>query len=372
MQQVLLGWLIFHMTDSSAMVGVMFAARSAPNLFVGLAAGSVADWLDRRTLMRASVGGMALIALAVAALLFANSLLVWELILSAFLFGGMQAFHTAARQAYAYDIVGPDGAASGIALITMAQRTGGIFGALLGGGLIQVWGPGTTFVAMAAAYTLGGLGLSVLRSAGESAPLERQPILENLRAYFKELRSNRTLLSLIITTGAAEMLGFSHQAILPVLARDVLNIDAAGLGVLTAFRFLGGALGVVMITALGGIRRRGILLLVVLAMFGLGQILLSQAPGFGVALLLVMLVNMMGSSTDILHHTLLQQSVPNEQRGRAMGSWIMGTGMAPAGQLEIGYVAAATTARIALLTNGIALGALALLLFLGMPRLRRL
>ena len=372
MQQVLLGWLIFDMTDSSAMVGVLFAVRSAPNLFVGLAAGSFADWLDRRSLMRVSVGGMALVALVMAALLFTGSLRVWELMLSAFLLGGLQAFHMAARQAYAYDIVGPSAAVNGIALITMAQRIGGIIGAVLAGVLIHVWGPGTAFVAMAAAYTLGTLGLLRLRYPGESAPIEKQPVLENLRSYFKELRSNRTLLSLIVTTGAAEVVGFSHQAILPVLARDVLHIGALGLGVLTAFRFLGGALGVVIIAALGGIQRRGLLLLAILAMFGVSQMLLSRAPGFEIALLLVMLVNSMGSATDILHHTLLQLSVPNEQRGRAMGSWIMGTGMAPVGHLEIGYVATVASARIALLTNGIALAALAVLMLLAMPRIRRL
>ena len=141
---------------------------------------------------------------------------------------------------------------------------------------------------------------------------------------------------------------------------------------LTAFRFLGGALGVVIIAALGGIQRRGLLLLAILAMFGVSQMLLSRAPGFEIALLLVMLVNSMGSATDILHHTLLQLSVPNEQRGRAMGSWIMGTGMAPVGHLEIGYVATVASARIALLTNGIALAALAVLMLLAMPRIRRL
>ena len=80
----------------------------------------------------------------------------------------------------------------------------------------------------------------------------------------------------------------------------------------------------------------------------------------------------MATRTDILHHTLLQLSVPNDQRGRAMGAWIVGIGMAPMGQLEIGYLAVPTGSRIALLTNGLALAIGALVLGIVMPRIRRL
>jgi hypothetical protein len=69
---------------------------------------------------------------------------------------------------------------------------------------------------------------------------------------------------------------------------------------------------------------------------------------------------------------MLQFSVANEQRGRAMGSWIVGTGTAPIGHLEIGHLASLTTARLALLVNGIALLLLPLAIAVLLPRLRRL
>ena len=69
------------------------------------------------------------------------------------------------------------------------------------------------------------------------------------------------------------------------------------------------------------------------------------------------MINIMATATDILHHTLLQLSVPNDQRGRAMGAWIVGIGMAPIGQLEIGYLSGLANSRIALLTNGLVLAA---------------
>ena len=372
MQQVLLGWLVFEMTNSSGMVGVVFAARSVPNLIVGFAAGAITDRLDRRTVMRIATWGMLLVTLALALLLYDDRLTVWHLMLATFLMGTLQAFYMTSRQAYVYDIVGSGGVVNGIALVFLAQLVGGIFGALLAGGSIDWWGPGTSFLVMSVSYGLGAFGLYGLRRRGESAPQTREPMSQNLLNYFRELRTNRVMLSLMISTTAAEVLGFSHQVMLPVLAKDVLHIGPTGLGVLTAFRFLGGALGAAVLTAIGEVRHRGLLLLAVLALFGVGQMLLSQSSSFWMALLFVIFINVMATATDILHQILLQFSVPNQQRGRAMGSWIAGIGTAPVGQLEIGYLATVTSARLALLTNGIGLAVLSIVLGVLLPRLRRL
>ena len=381
MQQVLLGWLILDITGSAAMVGVIYAVRSLPNLVVGLAAGSITDRFDRRRIMRYSCAALLLLSLLMAWALFDGrltaemgglTLLVWLLLLSTFLMGVAQAFYMTARQVYVYDIVGPRRAVNGIALVSLAQWVGGIIGSLLTGGLIAWQGPAAAFLVMGLTYLVGVALMYGLRRAGAAAPRQREPLLQNLLNYFRALKNNRVMLSLIISTAGAEILGFSHQALLPILAVEVLGVGAVGLGLLTAFRFLGSALGVFAVVGLERVRRRGLLLLTVIALFGLGQIMLSQAPTFWVAVIFVVFINLMASATDILHHALMQFSVSNQERGRAMGSWIIGIGAAPLGQLEGGYLADATNARIALLVNGAALITLALLMGVILPRLRRL
>ena len=277
-----------------------------------------------------------------------------------------------ARQMYVYDIVGGHRAINGIALVSLAQWVGGIIGSLATGALIAWEGPAAAFLVMGLTYSVGILIMYWLRHAGAAAPPVREPILENLLNYFGALRRNRAMLSLIISTAGAEMLGFSHQVMLPILAKEVLGVGAFGLGLLTAFRFLGSALGVFTVAGMERIRRKGVLLLCVIGMFGVGEILLGQSPFFWVAVICVMFINSLASATDILHHTLLQLSVSNEQRGRAMGSWIFGVGMAPVGQLEVGFLAGETGSRTALLLNGAALIALAVAMGVLMPRLRRL
>ena len=371
MQQVLLGWLVFEMTGSGGMVGAIYAARSAPNLVVGLAAGPIADRVDRRTMLRASVWGMGAVALAMALLLGTGQLLVWHLVIGAILLGTLQAFYTISRQVYVYDVVGAGGAINGIAMINLAQRVGQVMGSLAGGVLIA-WEPALSALVMGVSYIFGALILYRLRQAGDSAPPTREPLKENLANYFRSLRNNRVMLSLMISTAAAEMLGFSHQVMLPILAKEVLQVGPVGLGILTAFRFVGGAVGVLVLTLLGEVRHRGTILLVALALFGVGEVLLGQAPNYVMAVVFVTMINSMAAVTDVLHQSLLQLSVSNEQRGRAMGSWIVGIGTAPVGQLEVGYLAELTNARIALLVNGLALATLALVMAVSMPRLRQL
>ena len=371
MQQVLLGWLVLSMTDSSSMVGVLFAVRSLPNLLVGFAAGAITDRLDRRILMRVMVCGMALVAWLIAWLVWMEQMALWPLLLCAGLFGLLQAFEFTARQAYTCDVVGLSGAVQGLALLSIAQRLGGVLGSLLAGAALQWWGTSVSFLLMGISYGGGAVALWALRHRGAAAPRVKESMWHNVVAYGQELRTNRLMQSLMLSTAGAELLGFSHQVLLPILAKDVLHSGAAGLGILTAARSLGGVVGSGILTALSPTAPRRVIA-------GNARVLWGWASGAGACSLFLAGRRMCdvhqyyGRSRGLLHMVLLQHSVANEQRGRAMGAWVVGSGTAPVGHLEIGYLAGVAGARLALLLNGVALMGLAGAFALCLPRLRRL
>lgn len=371
-QQVILGYMVLELTDSHVMVGVVYAARSGPNLLVGLLAGSLTDRIDRRTLMKITIWAMSVISFSVGILLYLDYLTVWGIICATFCLGSFQAFYMTARQVYVYDLVGSSGAVNGIAVISFAQRMGQVLGAIAAGGFIHWAGSTFTFVFMGGCYVLGAATIYYLKHKGQSAPVFNEGLRDNIVNYFMALKHNKLMLSLIISTAAAETFGFSHQVLLPILAQDVLKVGPIGLGVLTAFRFIGGAVGVIGLAAISELISRGKLLLTVLFLFGVGQVFMSFAGTLWVALFFVTLTNMMAAASDVLHQSLLQLSVPNEQRGRAMGSWIVGIGSAPLGQLQIGYISGVTSPPISLLINGFMLVGIAIAIGAGLPRLRKL
>lgn len=369
---VIIGWLVLDMTGSALLVGAAFAVRSAPNLIVGLAAGPITDRYDRRILMKIAVIGLMLTALTLSGLVYFDVITISNLLCGVFFLGAFQAMYMTARQAYVYDIVGANRAISGLALIGLAQRISQLIGALLAGTTILHIGGSGPFLAMAIGYLIGLTCIFMLVEVGDSAPDRQETIVENLINYFKALRSNRLLLSLMISTAGAEILGFSHAVILPILALQVLDVGPEGLGLLTASRFVGATVGIAGLAIAGDVKRPGALLLTTMFFFGISQIVLGYAQTFWVAVTLVAIVNIMATMSDVLHQSLLQLSVSNEQRGRAMGSWIIGIGTAPIGQSEVGLLAGATDSKTALLINGASLAILALIMAALLPKLRKL
>ncbi|PYM33342.1 MAG: hypothetical protein DME15_11515 [Candidatus Rokuibacteriota bacterium] len=193
--------------------------------------------------------------------------------------------------------------------------------------------------------------------------------------FVTAMRKDRVLPALMLLTGAAEILGFSHQALLPSLARDVLGVGPEGLGVLNAARAVGGILGLVVVSMLGPVHGGGTLFLAVLLAFGASLVVLGLAPyvmAFTGVVVVLVVVNASGALSDLLSQSLMQLSAPAELRGRAGGAWVVAIGLAPLGQLQIGALASMFSVSVALGASGLALAALAGAAALVFPRVRRL
>ncbi|MCH8309729.1 MAG: MFS transporter, partial [Chloroflexi bacterium] len=133
MEHVALGWLVLELTDSPFMVGVASAARMAPFFFLGIVSGAVADRVERRMFLRLLALAGVIISGLTAVVLFRDTEQVWPIILLAMGMGCVWAFTMTMRQAYTFDIVGPQAALNGLALTSLSQRVGGVMGALMAG-----------------------------------------------------------------------------------------------------------------------------------------------------------------------------------------------------------------------------------------------
>ena len=371
-EQVVLGWLVLELTNSPLMVGLALGLRMAPMLLVGIPAGVAADRGDRRRLVQATSVGQAGASAVLGLLALLGAVEVWHLLLLTFVSGSIRALHQTARQSYAHDLVGGAGLLDGLALMGLAMRLGGLLGSLVAGALIARGGPGAAYLVVAAGY-LASAGALERAGAGRR---ERAPTVDSawrsVVDFLGVVRHHRVLPLLIALTAAGEALGFSHQALLPSLARDVLGVGPAGLGAMTAARSIGGILGIALVTQLGQVRGSGALFLAVLAVFGGSLVALGAAPGFLSVLLILVAANAMGASSDVLSQSLIQLSVPGELRGRAGGAWVVAIGIGPLGQLQIGALASLAGVGIALAASGAALVAVVAAGALCFPRLRRL
>ena len=372
MERVSLGWLVYDMTESSFMVGVSAAATTAPFFFLGIVSGAIADWADRRLILRFLALGSSLVAGLMALVLLTDVVRIWHVMALSLVAGSAWALILAVWQAYTYDIVGPDKALNGMALTSVALSLGGIVGSIAGGALISSIGVGSQYLVVAASYGLAVVVLMGTRSVGRAAVRERSSVLANLVGYVELLRTNRTLMTLMLMTAAIEIFGFTHHTLLPVIAKEVLGVGSTGLGAMVAVSQVGGMLGVMLLAGLGDFRRKGILLFGIATAFGLGLMGLSLVTHMLLFLVVLAFANACASSVDTLNRTLMQSNVSNEQRGRAMGSWVLSIGTAPPGHIGVGALAGVLGAKGALLVNGGALAFVGISAALGLPKIRRL
>ena len=371
-EQVVLGWLTLELTDSPLMVGVALGMRMAPLLVVGLPAGVLADRVDRRRLLNLTSAAMAGTTAAMGGLTLLDRVGVAHVLGLTFAAACARGLHQAARQSYAHDLLGGARLIDGLALVGLAMRLGGLVGSLLVGSLIARLDPGVAYLAVAAGYLSAVLALWSGPAAPPGARAAADPVWQSVVGFVGLVRRDRLLPVLVALTAGSEILGFSHQALLPSLARDVLRVGAEGLGAMTAARSVGGMLGIVLVSRLGRLRGNGPLFLAVLFAFGGSMVGLAAAPGFLWVLLLLVLVNALGGMSDILSQSLIQLSVPSALRGRAGGAWVVAIGTAPLGQLQVGAVASWLGVGAALVASGVALMAVAALGALLAPRLRTL
>ena len=339
MEQVSVGWLIYELTGSEFMVGVGAAARMLPFFVLGMLSGAIADRWDRRTLLRIGTVGASAAAFVMALLLLFDLANEWVIIALVLALGSAMAFTITVRQTFTYDIVGSGYALNGLALGAMAMQGGGIVGSLVSGAVIEFVGPGWQFLASSGAYLLSAAATMTMVNPGRALRTSAESVLQNLVGYARLVREHRLILALMVLTATTEVLGFTHMTLLPVFAKDVLHVGPTGLGIMTAGRQAGGLLGLWILAGFGTTRRKGLLMFATAIGFGAGMMAFSLTANLYTFLMVLLFVNACAMAVDTLYKAMMQDLVPDEERGRAMGSWVLSVGFAPVGHVGVGALA---------------------------------
>ena len=355
MEHVALGWLVVEMTDSPFMVGVAMAIRMLPMFLFGVFSGFFADNFDRRIMLRLVTFISGVIPIFLGLLLIIDQVNILILLVFYMFSGTAFAFILTLRQTYIYDVVGESGVVTGLSLLQIFSQFGGIFGSFLSGWLIQEFNVGIQYIAIGL-FSFGSfLILLNVRTPGEFRGDQSDSFIDSMTNYFKLLKNHSILITLMILVSMSEIFGFTHMTLVPVFSKDVLYLGAFGLGVLTSIRQLGGFAGLVALTVFQSYKFKGLLVLLITTIFGLTQIAAYFSSSFISFAIILFLINASAMSADTLFKSLMQVSVPNKDRGTAMGSWVLSIGTAPLGHLGLGAIADMRGAKFGFLFNGVIL-----------------
>ena len=241
-----------------------------------------------------------------------------------------------------------------------------------GGLLIEAVGTGATFIAAGCAAAAGLVAIAFIRTA--AGPRQRSgSVLDNLIAGIRLILGSHIIVTLLVMAMAMEAFGFGMQSLLPVFASEaVFNVGARGLGVMTASVRLGGIAAAVALAVIPELRRRGLVLLVLLALASLFVAGFSQAPAFPLALVVLAFLGMVLFSYDTLQIVVLQQSVPEEMRGRAVGAQVVMFGLGTPGAMALGALSLVVGVQVAVGLGAAVILATAFAVAVAAPRLRAL
>jgi MFS family permease len=277
---------------------------------------------------------------------------VWPVVAFAFASGCLQVFDTPARQALVLDLVPRESAPRALALIALGGRFAAALGAFGAGLLIPLVGVGGCYLVVGGTYAVGAILLATLRVMQAHRGRVIPPFGQALRSAAQLILDVPLVRTLLAAAMTCEMLAFSYAIALPVFAQAVLQAGPEGLGTLNAAAAIGGALAVTLLSLLPLRVPREPVLTTVFLGFGLAMLVLAATRDLLVAAAVVVVIGCCGAAVDVLLQMLIQLAVPEEQRGRAVGVWVLGIGFGPLGDLEMGLVVGAVGAPIGLLLNG--------------------
>ena len=368
-QQVVVGWLTYHITESAFWTSLALGLDALPILLVGPVGGLLVDNFDRRKLLAAVCGYQAVVTTVFAVVVTTGALQAWHIFAFIFLMGVSWVISDPARMSLVANIVPREGLVNAFALNSMAFSVTRLALPAIGGALIALAGPGPT-LALQAALQLCALvvALKLPQVRASKAGLRIGSALGELREGARYALGQPTLVGMFALTGLLSLLVMpSIQGLMPVYAAEVFGVDSRGLGLMMSAIGAGSTLGAFALASIGEIRAKN-----VVALTSLGVVALAMAAFSVNALFHAAYVNLMILSAAMMvffsvSNAIIQSAVSDEYRGRVTGLYMLTWGLFPFGSLVAGFLAERLGAPHA---TQIAVGALAALFALAVWRIR--
>ena len=357
MQLAAINWHIYLITHSALSLGLVGACRAIPIILCSLIGGVVADVVDRRRLMMATQSVMLVCSGTLALVTFSGLDHVWPIFLLTATSSAAWAFDTPARQSLMPMLVPLKDFQNAVSLSMLMFQFGMIIGPPFAGFLLASRGPGLVYAFNAASFVAVIAGLALMRVSGRPEKTETdaprislQALVEGIRFVWRTPIIVQTMTLDFVATFFA-----SANQLLPIYAKDILQVGARGFGFLAASPAAGAIVAGLVMARLGTIRKQGVTVIVSIAFYGAATIAFGLSRIFWLSLLMLAATGAADTVSTILRQTIRQLVTPNYIRGRMTSiNMIFFMGGPQLGEVEAGTVAALIGAPLSVITGGAA------------------
>jgi MFS family permease len=334
-------WLVYHLTHSALLLGVVSFAGQIVSFALGPFAGVWVERLNRRGLLVWTQSAAAVQSLGMAALTLAHVITLPEIIALTALQGLINAFDMPGRQSFLIQMVGDRGdLGNAIAINSSMANMARLAGPAIAGLVIGAFGEGWCFLIDGVSYLAVIASLLLMRIRPLHIRHNSAGMIEQMREGWRYVSSFRPIRTILVLFALVSLMGYSYGVLLPVFAGQVLRGGPYTLGWLTAASGIGAlasGLSLAMRRSTAGLIR---MIPIASAMLGLGLILFGMSHALWLSLALMVFVGFGLVQTATASNTVIQSLVTEDKRGRVMSYYTMAFfGAAPFGSLLAGALA---------------------------------
>ena len=312
-----LGWLAFEVTGSSAQLGFIHLCIFLPQFALTLLGGVLADRVDARKLIGAAQVAAAIAMIMVGVTTMLGVVQLWHLALGAFLWGASASIDEPARASFFPRLLPRTLLRSAVPLISMAFGSSRIVAPSLAGFLIAAAGAPTTFLVGAAAVSTMIAVLFLVRPT-RAAARPHGSVLDNFTASLHYIRANEVFARTIVVALLHASLAMGYVHMLPVFAKDVLQVDSRGLGILSSAAGVGALTGFLSYAWLQRRISWRNLLVGSLTVYNLALLGLAFSEWYWVSFFSILVTGLCHAYFLTCAQVMLQTSVDDQYRGRVM------------------------------------------------------
>ena len=359
MQRVAVGWLVYRLTDSPLLLGVVSFAGQIPSFLLAPIAGALADrWNRHRMLVATQALAMAQ-ALVLAALVLSGHIEVWQIVVLSAVLGIVNGFDMPVRQSFMIEMLEDKGDLSNaIALNSTMVNGSRMVGPAVAGLLVAAVGEGVCFLANGASYLFVIASLLAMRVPRRGVPAPTMDIWRGIAEAYRYVQAFEPMRALLLLVGLFSLAGMPYAVIMPMVARDVIGGGPATLGFLMGAAGLGAFLGAVTLASRRTLAGLGRAVGIASLGFAVALVVLGWSRGIGLSLAVMAAIGLGQMVVFAGSNTLLQSLVDDDKRGRVMSFYTMAfMGCGPIGSLAAGWLASHVGAPWAFTICGLVFGA---------------
>jgi MFS family permease len=376
MQMIGRSLLVYRMTGSAAILGIVSLAYALPMLCLSLFGGVIADRMSKKNVIVAGTMGAALVSLVVALALTLGYLgperlgSWWILAVAGACQGAIMALMIPSRLAIIPEIVGREELLNAVSLNMMEMNGLRMLGPALAGLLVESFGFDTLYYVMTGCYLMGSVIFTFLPRTGTVAT-PGPNALAQMKEGLKYIRRNTTILLILLVTIFAVILTTPYYVLMPIFTEDILMVGAAGLGVLMSVSGAGAIIGSLALASLPN-KKRGLMFLAGNLVLSLALIGFSLSGSWHLSLALIAIVGLGDTARMTLGNTLLQYYTEEGYQGRVLSVFVMQFGLMGFGAFGAGLLTEVVGIQWAIGGFAAVLVPVTLLVIAFVPRLRKL